>query len=207
MLNKTCHTFIDELGSTAPVPGGGSASALAGAIGAALGTMAGVLTTGKKSAAEHEEELQELIAESRRLTERLKEAVNRDVTAFEPLAQAYRLPNKTEEEKRIRGEAIREHLVSAAEAPLELTELCAEALQVLDRYSRIANKMVISDVGVGAAMCEAALKGARLNVVINLKSMEEGAVRKELSDRLEAATVQGLETARIVYDRVEEACR
>ena len=207
MLDKTCHTFIDELGSTAPVPGGGSASALVGAIGAALGTMAGVLTSGKKSAAEHEEELQELIALSRQLTVRFKEAVNRDVTAFEPLAQAYRLPNQTEEEKRIRAEAIREHLVSATEAPLELTELCAEALKILDRYSIIVNKMVVSDVGVGVAMCEAALKGARLNVVINLRSMQEGPVRKKLSDRLESATAQGLETAEIVYQRVDEACR
>ena len=177
MLDKTCHTFIDELGSDAPVPGGGSASALIGAIGAALGTMAGLLTTGKKSAAEHEEELEKLIHSSRDLTGRFKEAVYRDVTAFEPLAQAYRLPNKTEEDKRIRQEAIQKHLGSATEAPLALTELCAEALDILDRYSRVANKLVISDVGVGAAACEAALKGARLNVLINLRSMEEGTER------------------------------
>ena len=68
MLNKSCNAFIDELGSTAPVPGGGSTAALIGAVGAALGAMAGRLTTGKKSAAEHEEELQELIASSREMS-------------------------------------------------------------------------------------------------------------------------------------------
>ena len=207
MLNKTCHTFIDELGSTAPVPGGGSASALVGAIGAALGTMAGVLTSGKKSAAPYEEELQELIGISRDLTERFKEAVYRDVTVFEPLAQAYKLPNQTEEEKRIRSEEIDKHLISATEAPLQLTELCAEALEILDRYSKVANKMVVSDVGVGAAVCEAALKGARLNVLINLRSMKDGSVKRELSDRLETACEKGLNLSRICYDRVEEACR
>lgn len=207
MLNKTCNLFIDELGSTAPVPGGGSASALIGAVGAALGTMAGVLTTGKKSAAPYEEELQELIKTSRDMIERFKLAVNRDVTAFEPLSQAYRLPNQTEEEKEARSKAIQDNLLSATEAPLELAELCAEALVILDRYSKVANKMVISDVGVGAAACEAALKGARLNVLINLRSMKDETLRNELADRLETACTRGYEASRTAYERVEEACK
>ena len=207
MLDKTCRAFIDELGSTAPVPGGGSASALVGAIGIALGTMAGLLTTGKKSAAAHEEELQELIRLSVSMTERFKEAVNRDVTAFEPLAQAYKLPNQTDEEKKQRAEEIQKHLITATEAPLELTELCTEALELLERYSGIANKMVISDVGVGAAVCEAALKGARLNVLINLRSMKDETARKALSDRLETACDKGLRSAELCYGRVEEACK
>ncbi len=207
MLNKTCHEFIDELGSSAPVPGGGSTAALFGALGAALGSMAGYMTTGKKSAAEHEEELQKLIASSKDITERFKNAVNRDVTAFEPLAQAYRLPNKTEEDKQHRARLIQELLPSATEAPLELAELCVEALLVLERFSEIANKLVVSDVGVGAAACEAALKGARLNVLINLRSMEDEELRKKLSDRLEEASSRGYQLSHRIYEHVEEACR
>lgn len=207
MLSKTCSDFIDQLGSTAAVPGGGSASALVGAIGAALGTMAGVLTTGKKSAAEHEDELAVLISESRSLTEKFKAAVNRDVTAFEPLSEAYKMPNKTEEEKAARQAAIQAGLPKATDAPMDLAEICVEALDVLNRYSLIANRLVISDVGVGAAMCEAALRGARLNVLINLRSIKDEKIKGEYEDRLEAACKKGEELSLEAYARVEEACR
>ena len=206
MLNKSCNAFIDELGSTAPVPGGGSTAALIGAVGAALGAMAGLLTTGTKSAAKHEEELQELIASSREMIEAFKKAVNRDVTAFEPLAQAYRLPNKTDEDKQYRAQVIQERLPSATEAPLELAELCVKALLVLDRFSEIADRLVVSDVGVGAAACEAALKGARLNVLINLRSMKDEELRNTLSSRLEEACSRGAALSHSIYDRVEQAC-
>lgn len=206
MLSKSCTQFIDELGSNAPVPGGGSASALTGAIGAALGTMVGELSKGKKSTADHEEEIEALIGRSRELTERFKEAVMRDVTAFEPLAAAYKLPSGTAEEKAERQKAIQEGLLPAAEAPLELAELCADALEVLSRYSEIGHKLAISDAGTGAAMLEAALKGARLNVQINLKSMNDEAEKARLSERLDKAYSRGVRLAEDTYDRVWQAC-
>lgn len=207
MLNMTCIDFVDQLGSNAPTPGGGSASALVGAVGIALGTMVGELTTGKKTYSQHEPELAELIPAAKALTEEMKAAVNKDVTAFEPLAQAYKMPNGTEEEIAARQTAIQDGIVAAAEAPLELAELCVRALRVMERFSIIGSRLAISDAGTGAAMLQAALMGARLNVLINLKSMKDEETKAEMSRRLEDATAYGSALAKEIYDRVEAACR
>lgn len=204
MLSRSCEVFLSELGSNAPVPGGGSASALAGAIGIALGTMVGCLTTGKKTYAQYEEEIQSLIAESRRLTEEMKAAVQKDMTAFEPLSVAYKMPNTTEEEKAAKNRAVQAALQPAAEAPLELAELCVEALRILDRYSEIGSRLAVSDAGTGAVMCLAALKGARLSVLINLNMMEDVSLRDALYERLEAACREGEAVCARTYLRVEK---
>ncbi|MDD7408383.1 MAG: cyclodeaminase/cyclohydrolase family protein [Anaerovoracaceae bacterium] len=206
MLSKSCTEFLSELGSSAPVPGGGSASALVAALGAALGTMVGELSKDKKSTVGHEEEMSELIKRSKELTEKAKDAVMRDVTAFEPLAAAYRLPSGTEDEKAARTEAIQSGLIPAAEAPLQLAELCAEALEVLNGYSKIGNRLAVSDAGTGAAMLEAALKGARLNVLINLRSMKDEEKKAGFAERLDKAYTEGMKLAEEAYVRVEQAC-
>lgn len=207
MLNYNCHEFIDKLGSSEPVPGGGSTSALVGALGMALGTMVGELTVGKKAYAAYEEELAQLIPASKAMTERLCAAVNRDVTAFEPLARAYKMPNSTEEEKAARKAAVQDGLEEAALAPLELAELCLEALKMLDRFSQIGSRLAVSDAGTGAAFCGAAVRGARLNVLINQKSMEDEDLRASLSMRLERVTEESNKLEEQIYARVEEACR
>lgn len=203
MLNKTCDLFISELGSNAPVPGGGSAAALVGAVGIALGTMVGELTTGKKTYAQYEEEIQQLIGRSRVITEKMKEAVQKDIDSFKPLSDVYRMPNSTEEDKAARHEAMQKALVPAAEAPLELTELCVEALEVLDRYSEIGSRLAVSDAATGSVMCLAALKSARLNVIVNTKMMEDEKLRSEFDLRAAAAMEKGTAISRITYERVE----
>ncbi len=204
MISKTCDKFIDELGSSAPVPGGGSAAALVGALGIALGTMANELTSGKKKYAEKQGIIEALIERSVKLTEKMKAAVEADVTAFEPLAAAYRMPNTTEEEKRARSAAIQAGLPAAAQAPLELMRLSAESLKVLRECAAIENMLVISDVGTGAAFCEAALKGARLNVITNLRLMEDSSAREEINERMAAIYSEGMKTAAETYDLVAD---
>lgn len=204
MLNKTCDAFIAELGSSAPVPGGGSAAALVGAVGAALGTMVGELTRGKKTYARYEAEIIELIADSRRVTEKMKASVQRDVEAFRPLAEAYRMPAATEEEKAAKQKAVQASLYGAAAAPLELAELCVEALRLLDRYSQVGSRLAISDVGTGSAMCLAALKGARLNVLANTSAMTDLTLKKELEERIAKATADGQRISDATYACVEK---
>ncbi len=150
--------------------------------------------------------LEELIASSRQLTAEMEQAVQKDVTAFEPLAAAYRMPSSTEEEKARRQEAVQDGLLDAAEAPLQLAEICVRALRVLEAYSRIDNRLVISDVGTGTTMCRAALEGARLNVITNLRLMKQEEQKITLRQRLDAATEEGLRLAEATYRRVEEAC-
>lgn len=203
MLNKTCDLFISELGSNAPVPGGGSAAALVGAVGIALGTMVGELTAGKKTYAQYEEEIQQLIGRSRAVTEKMKAAVQEDIEAFKPLSDVYRMPNSTDEEKAARREAMQKALVPAAEAPLALTELCVEALEILDRYSEIGSRLAVSDAATGSVMCLAALKSARLNVIVNTKMMEDEKLRGELDARADAAMAKGTAISRATYERVE----
>lgn len=203
MLNKTCDLFISELGSSAPVPGGGSAAALVGAVGIALGTMVGELTTGKKTYAAYEEEIQQLIGRSRVITEKMKAAVQKDIDSFKPLSDVYRMPNSSDEEKAVRREAMQKALTPAAEAPLELAELCVEALETLDRYSEIGSRLAISDAATGSVMCLAALKSARLNVLVNTRMMEDAGLRERLEARADDAMSRGTEISRVTYERVE----
>lgn len=203
MLNKTCDLFISELGSNAPVPGGGSAAALVGAVGIALGTMVGELTTGKKTYAAYEEEIQQLIGRSRVITDKMKAAVQKDIDSFKPLSDVYRMPNSSDEEKAVRREAMQKALTPAAEAPLELAELCVEALEVLDRYSEIGSRLAVSDAATGSVMCLAALKSARLNVLVNTRMMEDTELRLKFEARADDAMSRGTEISRVTYERVE----
>lgn len=206
MLNRTCREFIDVLASREPVPGGGGASALTGAIGIALGAMVGELTVGKEKYAEHEAEISNLIFRSQELIQQFDELVTKDAEAFLPLAEAYKMPKSTPEESEAREQAVQAALVAAAEAPLEIAENCVKALRILDSFSLIGSRMAVSDAGTGAAICLAALKGARLNVLVNLQLMKDKEKRKELSDKLDAITDTGIHLADITYARVEKAC-
>lgn len=207
ILNQPLTEFIDELGSKAPVPGGGSAAALTGAIGIALGTMVGELTIGKKKYAEYEAQLSNLIFRSRELIEQFEESIIRDIEAFKPLSDVYKMPSSTEEEKEKKRAAMQEALIPAVEAPMELAELCVKALRILDSLSLIGTKMAISDAGSGATICEAALKSARLNALINIRSLEDEGLKKSYLDRLDAVTDTGLHLAEITYQRVENEIR
>ncbi len=206
MLNQTCREFIDVLASREPVPGGGGASALAGAVGMALGSMVGELTVGKEKYAEYDTEISELLFRSQELMRRFEELVDEDAKAFLPLSEAYRLPKSTPQEAEEREAAIQKALVAAAEAPLQIAENCLKALRVLDSFSLIGSRMAVSDAGTGAAICLAALKGARLNVLVNLRLMKDTEKRKELSDKIDAVTDSGIHLANMTYDRVERAC-
>ncbi len=206
MLNQTCKEFIDVLASKEPAPGGGGASAFVGAIGMALGSMVGELTIGKKKYAEYETEIASLLFRSQELTDQFERLVVKDAEAFLPLSEAYKMPHFTEEEDAAKDRAIQKALVAAAEVPLEIAELCLKALRILDSFSLIGSRLAISDAGTGAAICLAALKGARLSVLINLKSMKDEEKRKELSDKLDAITDSGIHLAEITYARVEKAC-
>ena len=206
MLDKSCNIFIDELASSAPVPGGGSASALTAAIGMALGSMVGELTTGKKGYEQYENEISELLFKSGELINEFRHLVRLDIESFSKLSEAYKIPKGTEEENLYRIEKIQNALHSAAQAPIMIVEACLKALKLLDSYSLIGNKNLITDAGTGTALCLAALKGARLNALINIKSMKDPELKAALYRQLNTSTDAGEHLAKITYDRVEKAC-
>jgi len=169
----SCKEFVAELAGKSPVPGGGGASALVGAIGTALGSMVGSLTVGKKKYADVEQDVLDLMDKANRIQNELLGLVNRDAEVFEPLSRAYGLPKNTEEEKAEKARIMEQALRDACSVPLEIMELCCRAIDLQKEFAEKGNRLAISDAGVGAALCKAALIGASFNVFINTKSMAD----------------------------------
>ena len=181
-----CNEFVEVLASKAPVPGGGGASALVGAIGTALGNMVGSLTVGKKKYADVEEEMQELKAKCDVLQKELLTLVEKDAEVFEPLSKAYGMPRETEEEKAEKARVMEIVLKDACSVPMEIMEKCCEAIELIKEFAAKGSALAISDAGVGAVFCKAALEGASLNVYINTKSMKNREYAEELNAKADA---------------------
>ena len=183
---SSCEEFVDVLASKAPVPGGGGASALVGAIGMALGNMVGSLTVGKKKYADVEADIIALKEKATALQADFLRLVEADAEAFEPLAKAYGMPRETEEEKAEKARVMAIVLKDACAVPMEIMEKCCEAIELIVEFGAKGSKLAISDAGVGAAFCKAALKGASLNVYINTKSMADREYAEELNKKADA---------------------
>jgi len=180
LSKKPVVTFLDELASSAPAPGGGSAAALLAAIGAALVSMVGNLTLGKKKYADVQEDIQSILARSEALRHKCVDLLEADVAAYTQVMKAYKMARDTEEQKKTRSAAIQEALKHATAVPMELAETCVEILNLCPESAEKGNVRAVSDVGVGALAAEAALRAASLNVLINLGAIkDEGFCRRE----------------------------
>lgn len=184
LIDKKIQNFLDELASNSPTPGGGSVAALAGALGAALISMVGNLTIGKKKYEDVEEDIKKIISSSEKLRYELSQLIEDDVTAFNNFIATYKMPKETEDEKKIRAEKIQESLIEAAKVPLTVAYKCLEVLSLSKEVAEKGNINVISDAGVAALMAEAALESAILNVKINLRMIKDEKVRAELSSSI-----------------------
>lgn len=204
MSEMSFAQWLEELASKAPTPGGGGASALVGAIGMALGSMVGNLTVGKKKYADVEEEMQKLLKKSEELTGRLVDLVEQDALAFAPLAAAYRMPEATDEEKAVKDQALQEALAGATSCPVSIAKCCYDALEILEEYAHKGSVLAVSDAGVGAACCRAALEGAKLNVLINLRLMKDEEQKAYFTGRLSIVVDDGIALAERIYRYVEE---
>ena len=205
MLNYSelsCREFIEILASKEPVPGGGGASALAGGIGTALGNMVGSLTVGKKKYADAEPEILSLKKRCDTLQEAFLDLIAKDAEVFEPLSAAYRLPRETLEQQEIKEKVMEEALNQASLVPLEIMERCCEAIDVIAVFAEKGSVMAISDAGVGAALCKAALQGASLNIFINTKAMKNRERAEEYNKRADTMLARYCERADQVYESV-----
>lgn len=194
--------WIGQLASKAPTPGGGGASALAGALGAALGQMVANLTVGKKRYADAEGEIRESLAKLEELQEELLRLADRDAEVFSPLAQAYRLPEDTEAERARKESVLQECLIDASKAPLAVMEKAFQALDALDLLEEKGSRMAASDVGVAAQFVRTALTGAVMNVYINTKSMKERQRAEAFNEEADRLLLEGARRADEIYDRV-----
>ena len=173
MTDKTVQQFLDELASKAPTPGGGSAAAIMGAMGAALVSMVCNLTLGKKGYEGVEEEMLRVLAQAEALRARLLDMVRADVEAFDRVMAAYGMPRDSEEAKQARTVAIQDALKVATEVPLECARACAEVVVLSRSVAEQGNRNVVSDAGVAVAASHAALRSAALNVWINTNAIQD----------------------------------
>lgn len=184
-----CTEFVEVLASKAPVPGGGGASALVGAIGTALCNMVGSLTVGKKKYAAVEAEISGLMEKATELQNALLELIEKDAEVFEPLSRAYGLPKETEEERAEKARVMEGCLRDACSVPMDIMRRCCEVIDLIGVFAEKGSVLAVSDAGVAAACCKGALKGASLNVYINTKSMKNREYAEELNKEIGRAHV------------------
>lgn len=165
--------FLDALASSAATPGGGSAAAILGGMGAALVSMVCNLTIGKKKYADVEGEMKDVLAKSEDLRHRLTGMIQEDVKAFDTVMGAYGMPKETDADKAARDAAIQDALKQATEVPIRCCRLAREVIDLALMASEKGNLNVISDAGVGVLSAYAALRSAALNVFINAKMISD----------------------------------
>lgn len=204
--DKSLQTYLDELASKQPTPGGGSAAALMGAQAAALVGMVCNLTLGKPKYAEVEADMQALLAESEALRETLTGMIKADVDVFNKLMACYGLPKATDEEKAQRSSQIQWVLREATEVPLECAKACAKAIALSRIAAEKGNLGVISDAGVAVMSAYAGLKSAALNVEINAASLKDRAFADaklaELNTIMQTADHEAEAIYQIVKDKL-----
>jgi glutamate formiminotransferase/formiminotetrahydrofolate cyclodeaminase len=177
-------SFPDELAAPTPTPGGGSAGAFAGAMGAALVAMVAGLTIGKKKYAEVEAEMQAIRVVAENLREELTHAVEDDSVAFETVMGAFKLPKSTNEEKKARDAAIVQATLNAAHIPLHVCEDAVKVMELALKCARHGNLNAISDSASGFAMSRAAFTAAGYNVKINVASLEDKSLGEKMLEEL-----------------------
>ena len=199
---KKISEYLEVLSSKAPVPGGGGASALAGALGNALGQMVVNLTVGKKKYAEVEEEMQKYLTDLKTMQQEFLHLSDRDAEVFAPLAECYRLPSTTPEEKEHKDAVMEEKLLDASMVPVEIMEKSLELLEILDVLADKGSRMAVSDVGVAVQFTRTALLGAVMNVYINTKSMKNREKAEEINQKAKRMIKIGTSQADEIYEKV-----
>ena len=194
--------FVDLLASDAPAPGGGSAAALEGAIGAALTAMVCGLTKGKKKFAEFNDLAVETEVKALALKDRFVDVMDRDTEAFNVVSAAFGMPKETDEEKAARSAAIQKGLEGCTATPFEMMEIALETLELTDSILGKSNDSAASDLGVSALSLRAAVQGAWLNVLINIGSLKNKELAEDYRVKGEAILAKALPLADKIYAEV-----
>ena len=203
MIEKSCADFAAVLASKAPVPGGGGAAALVGALGTALCSMVGNLTVGRKKYAQYEADVKRMLEKGAAVQERLLDLVDKDAEAFEPLSKAYSIPKDDPKH----DETLEAATKFACEAPVEMMKPCCEAIELLEEMLEKGSVTLLSDVGCGAHCCAAALESASMNIFVNTKTLLDREAAAKLDDQADAMLREYMPRARKVADEVNRRLR
>jgi methenyltetrahydrofolate cyclohydrolase len=182
---QTVEAWLDELGSSAPAPGGGAAGALSAAMAAGLVEMVGNLSVGK---GQDDDALRSTVDRAAALRRRSADLADEDAEVFTAVMAAYKLPRGDDAEKAARRTAIDTALVGAARVPLEVATVAAEVVRLCTAIAPLSNPNVLSDVAVSAAAARAAVDSSVVNVEVNLAMLKDTTARTELTVALEPYT-------------------
>ena len=206
LIEKSVTSFLDELASNSPAPGGGSVAALSGALGGALTSMVCNLTIGKKKYLDVEADMKNVLRQSEDLRRRFTVLIDKDTHAFNKVMEAFSLPKETDDQKALRSAAIQEATKEAALVPLEVMKHVIDGLALAKTVAEKGNANSASDAGVSAIMLGAAMEGAALNVQINLSSIQDtdfvGWKIEEVASLLRTSRTKLEEIQRIVGGKI-----
>ena len=196
--------FLTVLASKDAVPGGGGASALVGALGAALGCMVGNLTVGKKKYADVEGDMYLLMHEAENLQKELAGLIQKDADGFEPLSKAYAKDKSDPDYDEVMEQCLRK----AAEAPMEIMRLSCRMIELHRQFAEKGSVLAVSDAGTGVVFCQSAMYGGALNVLANTRLMKDRVYATRMNNEVESLmkqyAAQAEETYRLVYDKLKK---
>jgi len=190
-LEEPLKTYTDALASGGPTPGGGSAAALVGALGAALNSMVANFTVGREKFAAVDAQVRELLAESERLRADLERLTQADTEAYSRVSAVGKMPRDTEDQKAARQEAMQEALKAAAQVPMEAVRACHRVLKIAAELLDSGNPNLVTDVGVAARFGLAAMECATLNAEINLIHIRDKAYVDACFDSMKPLLQEG----------------
>lgn len=202
-MDNPFSAFIHELSSKSPVPGGGGASALIGAVGVALCSMVANLTTGKKAYAQHQQDIDRILSTAAESSAKLLALIDRDAEVFEPLSKAYGIPKDNPDRDRILEAA----LVEACSVPMDILKEVSGIIGIIEALAVKGSRLALSDVGVAAAACRAAMEGAAMNIFINTKLMKNRRYAAQINAETDAVLTNGVDRCNAVYHQIAEKLR
>lgn len=199
--------YLEQLSSKSAIPGGGGASALAGAYGVSLGLMVGNLTRGKRKYESFAERLEVCMEKLERLRETFLALSEADEAAFLPLSGAYALPSETEEQQLTRCSELERCLIAACEPPIRVMERACEAILYMEELAEHGSRLAISDIAVGVQFLHTALSGAIMNVHINAAMLRDREKAAEYEAYAERLLEDGSHRVYGIYEKVEQALK
>lgn len=202
-MEKTMNDFMKALSSKEPIPGGGGASALIGAVSSALCSMVANLTTGKKKYAQFQEDIDKIILKTEEATKNLISFIEKDAEVFKPLSEAYGIPK----EDTSRDSILENALVKASSVPMEILAEANSIIDIIEELSIKGSRLAISDIAVAATACRSAMEGAAMNVFINTNLMKNKEYAVKLNKQATTLLENGCKRCEKVYEEIVKELR
>ncbi len=202
LIDMDVKDFLKELASNSPAPGGGSVSALAGSLAAALVSMVARLSE-KQTLPEGVEETTAVLKKAEKLMADLQKDVDQDTEAFQQVMEAYGLPKQTEQEREARSRAIQQALQGAALHPMKVARECLDVMRLCTWAVVYGNPNALSDAGVASLLAMSGIRGALYNVDINLSSIRDEKFKEKMIQEKEAVLKEALQLQEELKEMIE----